>query len=356
MTTLHADDRRAARTFDRAAELWMVHGPDQEVVRLGVAADEERLRGRRGADLEPVTVELLQRWWEEGLFRQAGSRLVPIRSPGKQVVEDARRRRLEEAAGDRLKVYDRAVEKLKQRPGQFDDVAAELRRDKAISDPPTAETLAAWWKLGLWVRDPGGSREEQPCRPPIVDVVSNHIALHEQQADHAAATFRRENKYSTARNGRTAVDVLDQQMALIRLQGRAFVGDPDRPGLARVGLQLMQSLADDLSKAEDRGGMSMDKKHEWIVRIDRLMGTFQQRLQGIINAQTVLGGGDRTLVLGIATGPTATTTEQPAAALDASTAAELAERARELAENMESVSRLPEALDQALETEVSRPG
>jgi hypothetical protein len=187
-------------------------------------------------------------------------------------------------------------------------------------------------------------------------VVSNHIALAEQQADHAAATFRRENKFSTARNGRTAVDVLDQQMALIRLQGRAFVGDPDRPGLARVGLQLMQSLADDLAQAEQKGGMTMDRKHEWLVRIDRLMGSFQSRLQGLINAQTILGGGDRAMVLGISAGPVQTT-EQPAAmALDASTAAELAERARELAENMEAAGRLPEVLDQALETEVSRPG
>lgn len=343
---LSAADRRSARTFDRAVDLWTEMGHDHEEVRQRLLIDVERVRGKRGQELDSaVTVQLLDRWWNQGLERQTGLTSTPLRAPGHQIVADRKRKRLEEVAGPKLQVFEQATAHLKKNPGQFDTVAAALRKPEAkIADPPTVETLLAWWQNGLWV----GTDQ---VRPPISDVVANHLALYEQQADALASTFRRENKHATGHGGLLALDVLALEQRNIRDVRITMAGGQGKIGLDRVALALMASLAEDLA---DPSRLTPDRKYEWITRISRLQHQVMQREQAAILAQNTLGNPARSMVLGISS--IGSPQDQPAATLDSSSASELAQRARELAENMEAADRLPLALDQALEAEVSREG
>jgi hypothetical protein len=267
-----------------------------------------------------------------------------LRVAGHQVTADRKRKRLEEMAGGKLQVFELATTHLKKSPGQFDTVAKFLRDDK-VADPPAVETLLAWWQNGLWV----GSEQ---VRPPISDVVANHVALYEQQADTLASTFRRENKRSTAHGGLSALDVLALEQRNIRDVRIALAGGQGKIGLDRVALALMASLAEDLA---DPTRLTPDRKYEWICRIGRLQHQAMQREQAAILAQNSLGEPGRSLVLGIsAIG--GSQDQGPTALLDSSSAAELAQRAQELRENMLAADQLPAALDQALEVEVSREG
>lgn len=341
---LSAADRRSARTFDRAVDLWTEMGHDHEEVRQRLLIDVERVRGKRGQELDSaVTVQLLDRWWNQGLERQTGLTSTPLRAPGHQIVADRKRKRLEEVAGPKLQVFEQATAHLKKNPGQFDTVAKFLRDDK-VSDPPTVETLLAWWQNGLWV-------DSDQVRPPISDAVANHIALYEQQADAQASTFRRENKRSTAHGGLSALDVLALEQRNIRDVRIAMAGGQGKIGLDRVALALMASLAEDLA---DPSRLTPDRKYEWITRISRLQHQVMQREQVAILAQNTLGNPARSMVLGISS--IGLPQDQPAATLDSSSASELRLRALELAENMGAAERLPLALDQALEAEVSREG
>jgi hypothetical protein len=128
-------------------------------------------------------------------------------------------------------------------------------------------------------------------------------------------------------------------------------GGTGKVGLDRIAIVLMESLAEDLA---DPGRLTAERKYEWITRIQRLQLQTLQRQQALILAQNSLGEPGRSLVLGISS--FGATQDPPAATLDSSSASELAQRARELAENMEAADRLPLALDQALEAEVSREG
>ena len=329
---LTAADRRSARTFDRAVDLWTEMGHDHEEVRQRLLIDVERVRGKRGQELDlAVTVQLLDRWWNQGLERQTGLTSTPLRAPGHQIVADRKRKRLEEVAGPKLQVFERATAHLKKNPGQFDLVAAILRQQDKVADPPTVETLLAWWQS---------------------DVVANHVALYEQQADAQASTFRRENKYETARGGLAALDVLAREQRHLRdVRAAMATGGTGKVGLDRIAIVLMESLAEDLA---DPGRLTAERKYEWITRIQRLQLQTLQRQQALILAQNSLGEPGRSLVLGISS--FGATQDPPAATLDSSSASELAQRARELAENMEAADRLPLALDQALEAEVSREG
>ena len=343
---LTAADRRSARTFDRAVDLWTEMGHDHEEVRQRLLIDVERVRGKRGQELDAaVTAQLLDRWWNQGLERQTGLTSTPLRAPGHQIVADRKRKRLEEVAGPKLQVFERATAHLKKNPGQFDLVAAILRQQDKVADPPTVETLLAWWQNGLWV-------DSDQVRPPISDVVANHVALYEQQADAQASTFRRENKYETARGGLAALDVLAREQRHLRdVRAAMATGGTGKVGLDRIAIALMESLAEDLA---DPGRLTAERKYEWITRIQRLQLQTLQRQQALILAQNSLGEPGRSLVLGISS--FGATQDPPAATLDSSSASELAQRARELAENMEAADRLPLALDQALEAEVSREG
>ncbi len=343
---LTAADKRSARTFDRAVELWEEIGPDHEAVRQRLSIEGEKLRTKRGQDYDlAVSVPLLERWWSEGLERQVGQASIPLRVAGHQVTADRKRKRLEELAGGKLQVFERATIHLKKNPGQFDLVSAILRQQDKVADPPTVETLLAWWQNGLWV----GTEQ---VRPAISDVVANHVALYEQQADAQASTFRRENKYETARGGLAALDVLAREQRHLRdVRAAMATGGTEKVGLDRIAIVLMESLAEDLA---DPGRLTAERKYEWITRIQRLQLQTLQRQQALILAQNSLGEPGRSLVLGISS--FGTTQDPPATVLDSSSASELAQRARELAENMEAADRLPLALDQALEAEVSREG
>lgn len=344
---LTAADRRSARTFDRAVELWEEIGPDHEAVRQRLSIEGEKLRTKRGQDYDlAVSVPLLERWWSEGLERQVGQTSVPLRVAGQQVAADRKRKRLEEMAGGKLQVFERATIHLKKNPGQFDLVSAILRQQDKVADPPTVETLLAWWQNGLWV----GTEQ---VRPAISDVVANHVALYEQQADSQAATFRRENKYETARGGLAALDVLAREQRHLRdVRAAMATGGTGKVGLDKVLVSLMESLAEDLA---DPGRLTPDRKYEWITRIQRLQAQTLQRQQALILAQNSLGEPGRSLVLGIsAIG--GSQDQGPTVLLDSSSASELAQRAQELRENMLAADQLPAALDQALEVEVSREG
>lgn len=343
---LTAADKRSSRTFDRAVELWEEIGPDHEAVRQRLSIEGEKLRGKRGQDYDlAVSVPLLERWWSEGLERQVGQTSIPLRVAGHQVTADRKRKRLEEMAGGKLQVFELATTHLKKSPGQFDTVAAALRKPEAkIADPPTVETLLAWWQNGLWV----GTDQ---VRPPISDVVANHLALYEQQADALASTFRRENKHATGHGGLLALDVLALEQRNIRDVRITMAGSQGKIGLDRVALALMTSLAEDLAEP---GRFTPDRKYEWINRIAKLQQQLMQREQVAILAQNTLGNPARSMVLGISS--IGSSQDQPTVPLDASSAAEMAQRARELAENMDAADRLPAALDQALEAEVSREG
>lgn len=344
---LSAADRRSARTFDRAVELWEEIGPDHEAVRQRLSIEGEKLRGKRGQDYDlAVSVPLLERWWSEGLERQVGQTSVPLRVAGHQVAADRKRKRLEEMAGGKLQAFELATTHLKKNPGQFDTVAAALRKpDAKIANPPTVETLLAWWQNGLWV----GTEQ---VRPPISDVVANHIALFEQQADALASTFRRENKRSTAFSGSSALDVLALEQRNIREVRIALAGGRGKIGLDDVALALMESIAEDL---KDPSRLTLDRKYEWLCRIGRIQQQNAQRQQAAILAQNTLGIPSRSMVLGISS-IGGSQDQAPSVLLDSSSAAELAQRAQELRENMLAADQLPATLKKALEVEVSREG
>lgn len=357
-------DQRTERTFDRALELCRQED-DLGEVRRQLQAEEARLRRQPEQALDVVSGQQLQMWWEQGLVRQVRLRAVPVRAPIKETIADERRSGREKAKARVPRTFDRAAELLRQDPGQFDRVADKISKEAKARDlePVDASELRAWWSRGL--QEPvEGTREHRQLRPPIKDTVQDHLALQEEQADSEAQTLRRDLKRSAARNGMSAVFTLAiEQEQIRRLRAEmAGMGRADRVGLDKVAVQLMRGIADDLTAAEletdPKKALTPEKRYDWLVKILKLQQALVAAQSAIVQTEALIGGGDRTKILGISIGAVPVA-GGPAEGIgvpgtDEVTAEDLRRRALEVAGYMEDLRRLPEGIDAALEAEAAK--
>lgn len=357
-------DLKTERTFDRAVELCREQD-DLAEVRRQLQAEEARLRRDPERSLDVVSEQQLRVWWDLGLVRQVRLRAIPVRAPIKELVEDGRRTWREKARARVPRTFDRAAELLRRDPGQFERVAAAIGNEAKSRDlePVDADQVRAWWTRGL--QEPvEGTREHRQLRPPIKDAVQDHIALQEEQADSEAQTLRRDLKKTVARNGLAAVFTLaieQEQIRRLRFE-MAGGGRPDRVGLDKVAVQLMRGIAQDLERAEGetdpKKALTPEKRYDWLMRILRLQQALISAQSAVVTTEALIGGGDRTMILGLSLGAVPPGPGQPASGETAEgevSAEDLRTRALAVAEYMEDLRRLPEGLDQALEAEESRP-